>query len=124
MKIPRDVDGQRQFSHDEDLFSRQIQRFFSRRGKCENSEAQSVSNQDYETAKEALTTLRNVEKYIQSKNPFMYDGYNLCHLVTSQELSKLKISQLKEICRSFKPEVPSQQGKRKAAFVGAITKMV
>jgi len=124
MKIPRDVDGQRQFSHEEVLFSSQIQSFFSRRAKCENSEAQSVSDQDYEAAEEALATLRNVGEQIQPKNPVMYDGYNFCDLVTSQRLSQLKISKLREICRSFKLEVPVQQGKRKAAFVGALTAMV
>jgi len=64
MEIPRDVDGQRQFLHEEVLFSTQIQSFFSRRAKCENSEAQSVSDQDYEAAEEALATLRNVEEHI------------------------------------------------------------
>ena len=54
----------------------------------------------------------------------MYDGYNLCDLVTSQKLSKLKISKLSEICHSFKLEVPAQQRKRKAPFVGALTAMV
>jgi len=121
MEIPRDVDGQRQFLHEEVLFSTQIQSFFSRRAKCENSEAQSVSDQDYEAAEEALATLRNVEEHIQPKNPVMYDDYNLCELVTSQKLSKLKISKLREICHSLKLEVPVQQGKRKAAFVGALT---
>jgi len=96
-KIPRDVDGQRQFSHEEVLFSMQIQSFFSWRAKCENSEVQSVSDQDYEAAEEALATLRNVEEHIQPKNPVMYNGYNLCDFVTSQKLSKLKISKLKEI---------------------------
>ena len=116
MEIPRDVDGQRQFLHEEVLFSTQIQSFFSRRAKCENSEAQSVSDQDYEAAEEALATLRNVEEYIQPKNPVMYDGYNLCDVVTSQKLSKLRISKLREVCRSFKLEVPAHQGKRKAAL--------
>jgi len=46
----------------------------------------------------------------------MYDGYNLCDVVTSQKLSKLRISKLREVCRSFKLEVPAHQGKRKAAL--------
>ena len=127
MKIARDVDGQRQFSHEEVLSSTQIQSFFSRRAKCKNSEAQLVSDKDYEAAEieEALATLRNeVLEHIQPKHPRMYDGYNLCDLVTSQKLSRLKISKLSEICRSFKLEVPAQQGKRKAPFVGALTAMV
>ena len=127
MKIARDVDDQRQFSHEEVLSSTQIQSFFSRRAKCKNSEAQIVSDKDYEAAEieEALATLRNeVLEHIQPKHPLMYDGYNLCDLVTSQKLSRLKISKLSEICRSFKLEVPAQQGKRKAPFVGALTAMV
>ena len=93
-----------------------------------NSEAQLVSDKDYEAAEneEALATLRNeVLEHIQPKHPVMYDGYNLCELVTSQKLiSKFKISKLGEICRSFKLEVPAQQGRRKAPFVGALTAMV
>ena len=101
MKIARDVDGQRLFSHEEVLSSTQIQSFFSRRAKCKNSEGQSVSDKDYEAAEneEALAALRNeVLEHIQPKHPVMYDGYNLCALVTSQKLSKLKISTLSEIC--------------------------
>ena len=127
MKIARDVDGRRLFSHEEVLSSTQIQSFFSRRAKCKNSEAQSVSDKDYEAAEneEALAALRNeVLEHIQPKHPVMYDGYNLCDLVTSQKLSKLKISKLSEICRSFKLEVPAHQAKRKAPFVGALTTMV
>ena len=127
MKIARDVDGQRQFSHEEVLSYTQIQSFFSRRAKCKNSEAHLVSDKDYEVAEieEALATLRNeVLEHKQPKQPRMYDGYNLCDLVTSQKLSRLKISKLSEICRSFKLEVPAQQGKRKALFVGALTAMV
>ena len=101
MKIPRYVDGQRQFAHEEVLSSTQIRSVFQRRAKCENSEAQSVSDQDYEAAEEALATLRNVLEHIQPKNPVMYDGYNVCDLVTLEKLSKLKISKLREICRSL-----------------------
>ena len=127
MKIARDVDGQRQFSHYEVLSCTQIQSFFSRRAKCKSSEDQLVSDKDYEAAEneEALATLRNeVLERIQPKHPVMYDSYNICDLVTSQKLNKLKISKLSEICRSFKLEVPAQQGKRKAPFVGALTAMV
>ena len=77
-----------------------------------NSEAQLVSDKDYEAAEneEALATLPNeVLEHIQLKHPVMYDAYNLCELVTSQKLiSKFKISKLSEICRSFKLEVPAQ----------------
>ena len=86
-----------------------------------------VSGKDYEAAEneEALAILRNeVLEHIQPKHPVMYDGYNFCGPVTSQKLSKLKISKLSEICRSFKLEVPAEQGKRKAPFVGASTAMV
>ena len=110
MKIARDVDGQRQFSHDEVLCCTQIPSFFSRPAKCKSSEDQLVSDKDYEAAEneEALATLRNeVLERIQPKHPVMYDGYNICDLVTSQKLNKLKISKLSEICRSFKLEVKS-----------------
>ena len=105
----------RQFLQEEVLSSTQIQSFISRRAKCKNSEPQLVSDKDYEAAEnneEALATLRNeVLEYIQPKHPVMYDGYNLCGLVTSQKLTKLKISKLSEVCRSFKLEVLAQQGK-------------
>ena len=115
MKIARDVDSKRQFSQEEVLSSTQIQSFVSRRAKFKNSEAQLVSDKDYEAAEnseEALPTLRNeVLEYIQPKHSVMYDGYNLCGLVTSQKLTKLKISKRSEVCRSFKLEVLAQQGK-------------
>ena len=49
-----------QFSQEEVLSSTQIQSFVSRRTKCKNSEAQLVSDKDYEAAEnseEALPTL-------------------------------------------------------------------
>ena len=105
----------RQFPQEEVLSSTQIQIFVSRRAKCENSEAQLVSDKGYEAAEnseEALPTLRNeVLEYIQPEYPVMYDGNNLCGLITSQRLTKLKISKLSEVCRSFKLEVLAQQGK-------------
>ena len=63
MKIARDVDGQRKFSHEELLSSAQIQSFFSRRAKCKNSEAHSVFDKDYEPAEneEALATLHTAQ---------------------------------------------------------------
>ena len=103
------------------------QSFFSRRAKYKNSEAQSISGKDYEAAEneEALATLRNEAlEHIQPKHPVMCDGHNLCELVTSQKLSILKIGKLSEICRLLKLEVPGQQGKRKAPFLGALTPMV
>ena len=101
-------------------------RFFLPR-RFKNSEAQSVSDKDYEAAEneEALAILRNeVLEQIQPKNPVMHDGYSLCGPITSQKLSKLKISKLSKIYRSFKLEVPAEQGKRKAPFVGALTAIV
>ena len=92
MKIARDVDSKRQFSQEEVLSSTQIQSSVSRRAKCKNSDTQLVSDKDYEAAEnseEELSTLRNeILEYIQSKHPVMYDGHNLCSLVTSQKLTK------------------------------------
>ena len=74
LKIARDFDDQRQFSHEEVLSSTQIQSFFSQWAKFKNSEAQSVSDKNYEAAEneEALATLRNeVLEHIQPKHPVM-----------------------------------------------------
>ena len=73
--------------------------FYGRQNAKTQKPMQSVFDKDYEAAenKEAVATLRNeVLEHIQPKHPVMYDGYNLCDLVTSQRLSKLKISKLSE----------------------------
>ena len=92
MKIARDVDSKRQFSQEEVLSSMQIQSFVSQQAKRKNSEAQLVSNKDYEAAEneEALATFRNeVLEHIQPKHPVMYDGYNLCIAASSLHRSWL-----------------------------------
>lgn len=127
MRVSRDVDGQRLFSIEEVLTSTQIKGFFSRRAKSKNSE-ELISDRDYEAAEheEALTALRNeVLEEIRPQHPLMYDGYNLCNLVTAQKLNKLTVSKLTEICHAFKLEVPPQEGrKRKAFFIDAVSKLV
>ena len=109
------------------VFLTQIQSFFFMAGEMKQLRSP-VSEKDYEASEneEALATLQNeVLEHIQPKHPVMYDGYNLCELITSQKvISKFKISKLSEICRLFKLEVPAQQGTRKAPFVGALTTMV
>ena len=127
MRVARDADGQRLFSLEEVLSSTQIKSFFSRRAKSKNSE-ELISDRDYEAAEheEALTALRNeVLEEIKPHHPIMYDGYNLCNLVTEQKLTRLTVSNLTEICHSFELEVPTQKGrKRKASFIDAVTKLV
>ena len=56
MKIAQDVDSRGQFSKEEVLSSTQIQSFVSRRAKGKNSEAQLVSDKDYEAAENGNLT--------------------------------------------------------------------
>ena len=127
MRVARDADGQRLFSLEEVLSSTQIKSFFSRRARTKNSE-ELISDRDYEAAEheEALTALRNeVLEEIKPHHPIMYDGYNLCNLVTEQKLTRLTVSNLTAICHSFELEVPTQKGrKRKDSFIDAVTKLV
>ena len=107
--------------------STQIKSFFSRRARSKHSE-ELISDRDYEAAEheEALTALRNeVLEEIQPHHPIMYDGYNLCNLLTEQKLTRLTVSSLTEICHSFELEVLTQKGrKRKVSFIDAVTKLV
>ena len=95
MRVARDTDGQRLFSLEEVLSSTQIKSFFSRRARSKNSE-ELISDRDYEAAEheEALTALRNmVLEKIKPYHPIMYDGYNLCNLITEQKLTRFSDSQ-------------------------------
>lgn len=77
MKVARDADGQRLFTHKEILPSTQIQSFFSRRAKCKNQE-EPATEKDYEAAEneDGLSALRN--EVLEKCSP----GICLCTMAT------------------------------------------
>ena len=115
MKTARGAEGQRLFSHEEVLSAAQIEEFFSRRAKCRIPVP--TSDKDYEDAanEDEMSELRNeVIDQVQPRHPLMYGGHNLCDLVAAQNLNKLTVAKLREICNSFDLTVDPPEAKRKA----------
>ena len=122
MRTVRDSNGQRLFTPEEYLSSKQIKGYFSRRSKNKNK----IENKDFKAAEreEALSNLRrNVIKQTLADHPIMFDGYNLCEMVASNKLSKLTLSVLKNACDHYELNV-TKVIRRKAPFIDSIEEFV
>jgi hypothetical protein len=122
MRTAKDSKGQRRFTLEEFLSTKQIKGYFSRRSKCKNKIGENnFKAADYE---EALSRIRNtVIEETLAKHPFMFDGYNLCKLVASNKLDKLTLAILKGICQQYELQV-TKVIRRKAPFIDAIHDLV
>lgn len=120
MKLVRDDEGDRLFSAAEVLTTAQIQGYFSRRAK-----SSSQDKEDFEAAQveDAMAVIRStVISETTPSHPLVYDGYNVCELVSRGRLSNLTLAVLRNICRHFQLKV--EETRRKAPLVSALEEIV
>jgi len=118
MRVVVDSANKRLFNADEFLSAKQIKGYFSRRSK---SGAKGISNVDFQAAEfeEALETLRHdIIKETEAVHPLIYGGYNICELVSSKRLGKLKVKELKCICQAY--DLVTKPKQRKGTFIACI----
>ena len=119
MRLVRDDEGNRLFPAAEVLTTAQIRGYFSRR-KCSSQD-----KEDFEAAQveDAMAVIRStVISETTPSHPLVYDGYNVCELVSRGRLSNLTLAVLRSICRHFQLEV--EETRRKAPLVSALEEMV
>ena len=61
---------------------------------------------------------------LQICHPIVVDQYDICALVKSKAVKKLKVALLQVFCESLELQVPSPQVRRKAPYVALLQKLV
>lgn len=130
MRTAKDSDGQRLFTSDEFLTTKQIASFFSRLASKRNvdtdeelcdEEADEIERQS------ALQELKDTvmsDISIQHSHPIVYDSYNLCDMVQRSKLSTFSIVMLNDICLAFGLDTSTIRVKRKKPYNEMLTNLV
>ena len=107
LRTAKDNDGQRLFTSDEFLTTKQIASFFSRLAAKRNvdTDEELSDEESYEIERRsALKELKDAvmcDVSIQHSHPIVYDAYNLCDIVHKSKLSAFSIAMLNNICLAF-----------------------
>ena len=125
MRRARATDGKRLFLVEEFLSPQQISSFFSRM--AAKARQQPVTEQDVLAVEEQVnfsSARDSVLSSLQICHPIVVDQYDICALVKSKAVKKLKVALLQVLCESLELEVPSSQVRRKAPYVALLQKLV
>ena len=130
MRAAKDNDGQRLFSSDEFLTTKQIASFFSRLAAKRNVDSDEESDDERSNEIEHQSTLEELKDAvmsdlsIQHSHPIVYDAYNLCEMVQNSRLLAFSIAMLNNICLSFGLDTSSIKVKRKKPYTEMLTNLV
>ena len=123
----KDSDGNRLFTAEEFLTSKQIFSFFNRLAAKKKLETDTdgsdadeeelfcAESAEREKLVEELTTA--VVQEVALQHPITYDIYNICELSANSKLSKFAISVLSDICRHLGIDISDITVKRKQPYV-------
>ena len=126
MRRARGPDGDRLFIATEYLSPQQVSSYFSRLSAKLRQQVQ-VTEQDLLAAEEQLyfsTARDSVLSSLHIRHPIVVDQYDLCALVKSKEIRKLKVGLLQLLCESFELEVPSPAVRRKTPYIALLQELV
>lgn len=120
MRRARSPNGDRLFVVTEFLSAQQISSFFSRlAAKARQKEVQ-VTEQDALAVEEEVNFFTARDRVLSSlhvNHPIVVDQYDLCALVKSKEIKKLKVGLLQVLCESLDLQAPIPPVRRKAPYV-------
>lgn len=125
MRRARAIDGERLFLVEEFLSPQQISSFFSRM--AAKVRQQPVTDHDVLAVEEQVNfclARDSVLSSLQICHPIVVDQYDICALVKSKAVKKLKVALLQVFCESLELQVPSPQVRRKAPYVALLQKLV
>ena len=125
MRRARAIDGERLFLVEEFLSPQQISSFFSRM--AAKVRQQPVTDQDVLAVEEQVNfclARDSVLSSLQICHPIVVDQYDICALVKSKAVKKLKVALLQVLCESLELQVPSPQVRRKAPYVALLQNLV
>lgn len=124
MKRACATDGERLFLVEEFLSPQQISSFFSRM--AAKVRQQPVTDQDVLAVEEVnfCSARESVLSSLQICHPIGIDQYDICALVKSKAVKKLKVALLQVLCESLELQVPSPEVRQKAPYVALLQKHV
>jgi len=127
MRRARGPNGDRLFVVTEFLSAQQISSFFSRlAAKARQKEVQ-VTEQDALAVEEEVNFFTARDRVLSSlhvTHPIVVDQYDLCALVKSKEIKKLKVGLLQVLCESLDLQSPIPPVRRKAPYVSLLQGLV
>ena len=126
MRRARGADGDRLFSVTEFLSPQQVSSFFSRLAAKLRQEVR-VTEQDVLAAEEQVNFFAARDSVLTSlhiSHPIVVDQYDLCALVKSKGVKKLKVGLLQVLCESLELEVPVPAVRRKAPYLALLQELV
>ncbi|CAB4018789.1 Retrovirus-related Pol poly from transposon 412 [Paramuricea clavata] len=116
MRHARGEDGHRLFGVTEFLSVEQVSSFFSRMAAKVRQQKITITEADAAAAVEEdnFHKMRNkVLSSLQLQHPIVFDQYNVCDMVKSSTLKKLKVDMLQRLCEELNLDVPEMSGKKK-----------
>ncbi|KAK3712196.1 hypothetical protein QZH41_018426 [Actinostola sp. cb2023] len=125
MMTVRDSNGNRIFTSDEFLTSKQITSFFSRMSSKRTLPDQITEfdmEEEHNVEKENdFNELGNrIMDDVALTHPIYFESYNLCELIANSTLSKFAIQMLQNICEYFDISTEGIQSRRKAPYIERI----
>ena len=127
MRRARGPSGDRLFGVTAFLSAQQISSFFSRlAAKARQKEVQ-VTEQDALAVEEEVkfsTARDRVLSTLHVTHPIVVDQYDLCALVKSKEIKKLKVGLLQVLCESLDLQAPIPPVRKKAPYVSLLQGLV
>ena len=127
MRRARGPNGDRLFAVTTFLSAQQISSFFSRLAAKARKKEAHVTEQDALAVEEEVNfpTARNrVLSSLNVTHPIVVDQYDLCALVKSKEIKKLKVGLLQVLCESLDLQAPIPPVRKKAPYVSLLQELV
>lgn len=132
MQHKRDETGRLKFPPEEWLTSKQITGFFSRLASGRKSST-TTQDQDQEynidddgnwnVLEEANREMREaVYSALDLSHPIMYNHYNICQLVKTTKITKLKLAELRAICSGLEISITGASN-RKASYISQLEEL-
>ena len=135
MRMVKDSNGQKLFTPDEYLTTRQISSFISREAARRRMKSMTAAAAEAEHDEDIthLAEEMNIEMLheivansLLFKHPLFFDDMNLsgCEIVKRKQLTNIKLQKLKEICEHLGIDTSGLKQNRKAPFVDKIEQFV
>ena len=127
MRYAKDECGNRRFTVDEFLTSRQVQSYFSRKAAKLRNRQEDIPEEDIAAVEDQAnysSTRANVLENCQLTHPIVYDSFNLCNLNASNGFKKLNIGMLRLLCEYFDLDIAEISRSRKAPYIQLLSSLV
>ena len=127
MRRARGPNGDRLFSVTTFLSAQQISSFFSRLAAKARQKEVHVTEKDALAVEEEVNFSTARDRVLSSLNvthPIVVDQYDLCALVRSKEIKKLKVGLLQVLCESLDLQAPIPPVRKKAPYVSLLQELV